>query len=182
MQLTKMPTVYPSIFSIIVLLFIILVPVRSAESGNTEKELGDFRDWPAQSFIEKKGKRTCVMWSKPIKSRGKYRKRGEIYAYVTHRPWMKKNNVVSFLAGYNFKRDSEARALVGGAKFILFTDKDVAWTRNAKQDKALVGVMRRGATMTLDGISSRSTRTTDIYSLTGFSKAHDAINKACKVK
>ena len=97
-------------------------------------------------------------------------------------PWAKKNNVVSFLAGYNYKKDSEARALVGGAKFILFTDKDVAWARTPTQDKALVGAMRRGATMTLDGLSGRSTRTTDVYSLTGFSKAHDVINRICKVK
>ncbi|MDA0655153.1 MAG: invasion associated locus B family protein [Proteobacteria bacterium] len=159
---------------------------KSAAQGKpgagAEKDLGRFGDWQAQSFYEQKGKKTCVMWSQPIKSTGKYRKRGDIYMYVTHRSWMKKTNVVSFLAGYNYKKDSDARVLVGGAKFILFTDKDVAWARNSKQDKALVEVMRRGTTMTLDGLSNRSNRTTDIYSLTGFSKAHDVINRACGVK
>ena len=182
MQLIKTQTVYLSIFTMIALLSTAPVPAQSAEGGNTEKDLGVFGAWHAQSFQEQKGKKTCVMWSKPIKSRGKYRKRGQIYMYVTHRPWAKKNNVVSFLAGYNYKKDSEARALVGGAKFVLFTDKDVAWARSATQDKALVGAMRRGATMTLDGLSGRSTRTTDVYSLTGFSKAHDVINRICKVK
>jgi hypothetical protein len=182
MRLSKIQMAYLSIFSMIALLGAIPTSAQSAESDNTEKDLGVFGDWHAQSFEEQKGRKTCVMWSQPIKSRGKYRKRGEIYMYVTHRPWTKKNNVVSFLAGYNYKKDSEARALVGGAKFVLFTDKDVAWARNATQDKALVGAMRRGTTMTLDGLSGRSTRTTDIYSLTGFSKAHDVINRACKVK
>ncbi|HAA93739.1 MAG TPA: hypothetical protein DCS82_04825 [Rhodospirillaceae bacterium] len=155
-------------------------PSNAQDAG--ANRLGTFGDWHAESYLEKKGKKTCLMWTKPLKSRGKYRKRGDVYMYVTHRPWLKKSNVVSFLAGYNYKKDSEARALVGGAKFVLFTDKDVAWARSARQDKALVDAMRRGRTMTLDGLSSRSTRTTDIYSLTGFSAAHDAINKACGVK
>jgi hypothetical protein len=182
MRLTKKTFVRLSFF----LAFAVLSAPPSLAQGKAgagaEKDLGLFGDWHAKSFYEQKGKKTCVMWSLPIKSTGKYRKRGDIYMYVTHRPWLKKTNVVSFLAGYNYKKDSDARVLVGGAKFILFTDKDVAWARNSKQDKALVEAMRRGTTMTLDGLSARSTRTTDIYSLTGFSKAHDVINRACRVK
>lgn len=168
--------------AILAFLAIILFGTPSHAQDQKITKLGTFGDWHAESYLEKKGKKTCLMWTMPLKSRGKYRKRGEVYMYVTHRPWLKKTNVVSFVAGYKYKKDSEARALVGGAKFVLFTDSDVAWARNAKQDRALVGAMRRGRTMTLDGLSSRSTRTTDIYSLTGFSAAHDAISKACGVK
>ena len=139
-------------------------------------------NWNAETYVENKNKKTCHIWSRPIKKRGKYRKRGDVALYVTHRPWSKVKNQVSVLAGYTYKKDSEPRALIGGAKFLFFTEKDVAWLQTAEQDRALVNAMRRGRTMTLDGLSSRSTRTTDIYSLTGFSAAHNAISKACGIK
>jgi hypothetical protein len=144
--------------------------------------IGTFGDWTAQYFFEGKGKKTCVIWAKPFKSNGKYRERGGIYLYVTHRPWVKKVNVVSFLAGYPYKKNSEALVLIGGTKFELFTSKDTAWATDARTDRALVQAMRRGRTMTIDGFSSRATRTTDIISLIGFSKALDAIDQACGVK
>lgn len=139
-------------------------------------------NWNAETYVENKNKKTCHIWSRPIKKKGKYRKRGDVALYVTHRPWSKVKNQVSVLAGYTYKKDSEPRALIGGAKFLFFTDKDVAWLQTAEQDRALVNAMRRGRTMTLDGLSSRSTRTTDVYSLTGFSAAHNAISKACGIK
>ena len=40
--------------------------------------------------------------------------------------------------------------------------------------------MIRGARMIIQGISSRGTKTTDIYSLKGVGAAWKAINKACK--
>jgi hypothetical protein len=42
--------------------------------------------------------------------------------------------------------------------------------------------MRRGSTMTVTGMSSKGTQTTDTFSLSGFSKAYEAIGKACNVK
>lgn len=154
----------------------------SAATGRAEdKVLGLFGDWGAQTFTE--GKNTgCSIWSQPTKSEGKYSKRGAIYAYVTHRPWDKRINEVSFSAGYEFKKGGTVQALIGGQKFTLFTDGETAWSRSAKDDKALVDAMKRGNTMVITGISSRGTKTTDTYSLTGFTKAYQAIGKACNVK
>ena len=42
--------------------------------------------------------------------------------------------------------------------------------------------MIRGARLVVKGTSSRGTKTTDTYSLKGFSAAFKAIGKACKVK
>jgi hypothetical protein len=154
----------------------------STAAGQAEdKVLGLFGDWGAQTFTE--GKNTgCSIWSQPTKSAGKYSKRGAIYAYVTHRPWDKRINEVSFSTGYEYKDDSTVQALIGGQKFTLFTDGETAWSRSAKDDKALVDAMKRGATMVVTGISSRGTKTTDTYSLTGFTKAYQTIGKACNVK
>ncbi len=56
-----------------------------------------------------------------------------------------------------------------------------AWARDTKTDRALVGAMKGGLAMIVAGISSRGTLTTDTYSLTGFTKAYNAIAKACGI-
>ena len=40
--------------------------------------------------------------------------------------------------------------------------------------------MRGGSQITVEGISSRGTKTTDVFSLSGFSAAHNMISSACK--
>lgn len=163
---------------------ILLAPViffgALASAGAADKVLGLFGDWGAQTFSE--GKNTgCSMWSQPTKDEGKYSQRGAIYAYVTHRPWDKRINEVSISAGYAYKKESTVQVRIGGQKFTLFTDGETAWSRSPKEDKALVEAMRRGNTMIVSGVSSRGTQTTDTYSLTGFTKAYDAISKACNI-
>jgi len=146
-----------------------------------DKVLGLFGDWGAQTFTE--GKNTgCSMWSQPTKDEGKYSQRGAIYAYITHRPWDKRINEVSISTGYTYKKDSTVQVRIGGQKFTLFTDGSTAWSRSRKDDKTLVDAMRRGNTMMVSGVSDRETQTTDTYSLTGFTKAFEAISKACNVK
>ncbi len=169
-------------------LLTILVPVLAlaalapaslaAEEG---KLLGTYGEWGAQTFKEG-GKTGCSIWSKPDKETGKYKRRGEVFVYVTHRPWAKRTHEVSFAIGYTFKPDSEVEVEIGGRKFTLFTDGDSAWNREKKTDRAMVKAMRAGSRMTVKGTSSRDTLTKDIYSLTGFTAAHNAANKACKVK
>lgn len=152
-----------------------------AAAGAADKVLGLFGDWGAQTFSE--GKNTgCSMWSQPTKDEGKYSKRGAIYAYITHRPWDKRVNEVSISAGYAYKKDSTVQVRIGGQKFTLFTDGETAWSRSPKEDKALVEAMKRGNAMIVSGVSGRGTQTTDTYSLTGFTKAYEAINKACNIK
>jgi hypothetical protein len=152
-----------------------------APAGAADKVLGLFGDWGAQTFSE--GKNTgCSMWSQPTKDEGQYSKRGAIYAYITHRPWDKRVNEVSISAGYTYKEESTVQIRIGGQKFTLFTNGETAWSRSPKEDKALVEAMKRGNTMIVSGVSSRGTQTTDTYSLIGFTKAYQAIGKACNVK
>ena len=47
---------------------------------------------------------------------------------------------------------------------------------------AMVRAMRVGKKLVIQGVSSRGTKTKDSYSLFGFTAAHNAINKACRVK
>ena len=48
------------------------------------------------------------------------------------------------------------------------------------EDKAVVAAMSKGASLTVQGNSSRGTPTVDTYSLQGFSAAYKAITDTCK--
>ncbi|RMD63929.1 MAG: hypothetical protein D6826_03660 [Alphaproteobacteria bacterium] len=166
-------------FSSLVLVVAVLaaaLPAPGAAQGITR--LGDFGDWSAYKFKEK-GNTVCYMASMPKKSEGKYTKRGDVYAIVTHRPAEKVRDEVSIIAGYTYKKDSEVKVIIGDRTFRLFTDKDSAWAPDAAADKALVQAMIKGRTMVVKGTSARGTLTTDTYSLNGFTKTYRTITKAC---
>lgn len=147
------------------------------------KVLGSFKDWNAFAFDEG-GQKVCYMSSQPRKKEPAAAKRGDIYVLVTHRPGEKSYDVVSFIVGYPFKKESEATVDLGGKTIKLFTDGETAWARDADTDKALVVGMKdaKAKPMVMKGQSSRGTRTTDTYSLDGMAEAYNAINTACGVK
>ena len=155
----------------------ILTQTGPAQAQGTER-LGDFGDWSSFRFMED-GNPACYMASQPKKSEGQYKQRGEIYALVTHRPSEDRRNEVSFVAGYTFKKDSSVSVKIGSKTTKLFTQADTAWAADKETDEGLVKQMVRGNRMVVKGTSTRGTLTTDTYSLKGFTKAHQAIDKAC---
>ncbi|MBT6276352.1 MAG: hypothetical protein HOI95_19740 [Chromatiales bacterium] len=145
------------------------------------KDLGAFGDWNGQSF-QVDGELVCSMWSQPTLDEGKYTRRGDIFVWITHRPARKKTNRVSFEMGYPVKPGAELTVRIDKEKFELFTDDSTGWNLDEKTDAKMVKAMRAGKSMEVKGISKRGTKTRDVYSLSGFTKAHRAISKACKVK
>ena len=146
--------------------------------GQGIQRLGDFEDWNAYQFTED-GNIACYMASVPKKAEGNYTKRGDVYAIVTHRPAESRRDEVSFIAGYSYKKDSSVAVLIGEETFTLFTQDDGAWAPDKEADAALVAAMIKGREMAVRGTPSRGTETIDTYSLNGFTKAYQAINKAC---
>lgn len=153
-------------------------PVMSAPPA---KVLGTFQDWQAYLSVDG-NKRLCYMASAPQKKEPATAKRGDVLVFVTHRPADKERDVVNFQLGYPLKANSDVRVTIDAKPYNLFTDKDTAWTRNPGDDKALVQAMMKASTMTVGGESDRGTKTTDTYSLRGFSAAYKEINKACGIK
>jgi len=145
------------------------------------EDLGTFTDWQARSYKEG-GAQVCTMFSVPKSSEGDYTNRGDVYVFVTHRPAHNRVDEVSINIGYTFKKGAPVNAIISGTTFELFSDRSTAWTRDSKSDRAMVRAMRAGADMIVQGISSRGTRTTDMFSLSGFTAAHNAISNACKVR
>ena len=145
------------------------------------KELGKFNDWSA--YAEGEGKNlACLAVSKPKKAEGNYKRRGEIFAVITHLPGQNKWNEFSIVAGYNYKADSNPEITVGDAKFQLFTSGSRARSFSPPDDEKIIKFLKSSMKMKVVGTSTRGTITTDTYSLMGFSKAYQQINEACQKK
>ncbi len=159
-------------------LLVALAAVPTARAQGI-KTVGIFGDWSAFQFSED-GNPACYMSSEPIKATGNYTKRGEVFAIISHRPAEKRIGEISIIAGYNYQKDSAVKVTIDKQSFELsIIQDDSAWARDAAADKKLVQAMKKGNQMIVKGTSSRGTPTTDTYSLKGFTKAYNAIGKAC---
>jgi hypothetical protein len=142
------------------------------------------RDWHAFRYTEN-GNPVCYMVSRPTRDEGDYTLRGDIYAMVTHRPAENETNAVSVIAGYPYREGSTVSVTIDNDdSYTLYTgnvgDEGYAWSYPEDQ-AAMIASMRAGVDMVVVGTSSRGTRTTDTYSLLGFTATKAAIDAACGV-
>lgn len=144
--------------------------------------LGQFGDWGAYK-ADPGGKKVCFALSKPTKSvtEPSGRNRDPAYAFVSTRPAEKVKNEVSVIVGYPQKAGYEATATVdSSAKYMMYTQDDGAWVKNAAEESQMVNAMRKGGELVVLSESSRGTKTTDTYSLKGIADALDKVASECK--
>ena len=139
------------------------------------------KDWGAYRY-DNDGSRICFVSSVPTKSKGKYDpdNRGDIRIFVSHGPGKAERDVVQVIAGYRYKAQSDVTLSIDGKSFKLFTLEDRAYAESEEDDRRIIVQMKRGNKMTIIGTSSRGTKTTDTYSLAGFTKTKAVIDKTCK--
>ncbi|MDC1383144.1 invasion associated locus B family protein [Candidatus Puniceispirillum sp.] len=139
------------------------------------------KNWGAYRY-DNDVSRTCFSSSVPVKSAGKYdpKNRGDIRVFVSHGPGKAERNVVQVIAGYRYKPQSDVNLNIDGKIFKLFTIEDRAYAESEEDDRRIIALMRRGSRMTVIGTSSRGTKTTDTYSLSGFTKTKAVIDKTCR--
>lgn len=159
-------------------LLLALLFAPAAAHASEQQEIGRFGNWAAYVFEENGGK-VCYMAAKPAKSEGKYAKRGDVVAMITHRPAEGTKDVFSYMAGYAYKKGSDVNVTIDGKKFTLFTQNDMAWAADAGADASLAQGIQKGSKMVVKGVSGRGTDTTDTFSLSGSTKAYEAITTAC---
>ena len=104
--------------------------------------------------------------------------RGDIRLYVAYRPGQ--NGEVSFQGGYPFAPDSTVDVTVGSQTFKLFTEGENAWTGSPDEDSKLISALRAGSEAVVKGRSTRGTRTTDTFSLSGITAMTNAARDACR--
>lgn len=150
--------------------------------ANTEPAaVSSHNDWKVYSFPDS-GEKVCFMSAQPQKQEGKFKKRGEVFFFVTRWPGDTAKNVVSVSNGYSFKAGSQATVKVDGRRFYFFTQGEMAWTKDQTVDDVLAEAIRQGAVLVVEGTSTRGTQTTDTYDLNGVSAAYQAMTQECNRK
>jgi invasion protein IalB len=142
--------------------------------------IGDFGDWQALTYREGNAD-VCYAASLPKKSEAHQPKLGAANILVTHWPARKNFGVVSVAIGTDYKKDSHVELQIGSDRFSLFTQGNRAWA-NDGDDARIVAAFKAGHGVVVRATPAKGPKSTDVYSLDGFTKALDAASKACHVK
>lgn len=143
--------------------------------------LGQFGDWGAYKATPD-GKAVCFALSKPTKATTEPagRNRDPSYAFVSTRPAEKVKNEVSVIVGYPQKPGHDAAAAIGSANYVLYTQNDGAWVKNATEEPHMVETMRKGADLVVKSESKTGAKSIDTYTLKGLALALDKVAAECK--
>ena len=143
--------------------------------------LGQFGDWGAYT-ANPEGKKVCFALAKPksMETEPVGRSRDPAYLFISIRPSENVRNEISVIMGYPLKTNTDATAEIGPAKFAMYTQNDGAWIKNVADEARMIEALRKGADLTVRGVSGRGTKTTDQYSLKGLSQALDRVAAECK--
>lgn len=153
----------------------------SATSASAQNFIKEFKAWGVFSIVQD-GDKVCYITSTPTKKKGNYRKRGEPYMLVTYRP--SGVSEVSINSGYPFKSGSDVAVRIDNRhNYSFFTSKEtpeMAWAKDSKTDKEIIGKLKAGGALTAKGYSRLGTYSLDTYSLAGFTAAYEEMIDSCK--
>ena len=153
----------------------------AAEPANL---LGVFGNWSAYT-TGTGSSLTCYALSKPRATRPAGTKRSAIYLMISDWPSRKVKAEPQIVYGYQAKENGVAALGVGSDKFPFFirnNGKDgSAWLQQLTDNGRLMDAMHNGVSAVASGTSSRGTKTSDTYSLSGFNDALAKIHAACSM-
>jgi len=167
------------------LAFLVAAAATAPASADPATLLGAFQNWSA--YTTGSGDQlTCYALSQPKAIEPKNVKRGPIYLMVSDWPGRKAKAEPQFVLGYPVKDNAPAALAVGSTKFTFFArrngkDDASAWLQSLNDNGRLIDAMQKGVSVVASGVSARGTKTSDTYSLAGFSAALDKIHDACKM-
>ncbi|MEM1377119.1 MAG: invasion associated locus B family protein [Pseudomonadota bacterium] len=161
-----------SAFAVLAILSALSLPAQAF--AQSQKPIGQFRDWGAISYDSPTGK-VCYVLSVPQSKLPANVNHGDNFFVVTQRGGQNVSYEPQFIAGYTLQEGSKVSVTIDGRDFTFFVKDNSAWTENAAQDPAIVAAMRAGSRMTVKATSRRGTNTTYEYSLSGVTAALQAI-------
>ena len=144
-----------------------------------------FNRWCAGEHLENNIK-ACIIVTKPTKEEGDYKKtnRGQPSLTVYHLPSQDAVGIVYVTAGYKYRSESYVSINIDNKKEfdLKLIEGDTAFLDEEELEKNLVKSMKKGNNLKIIGYSTRGTKTTDTYSLMGFTSAYNHISKSCNIK
>ena len=137
-----------------------------------------FGDWGAYTAQNGRSK-MCYALSEPKSRAPANLKDTKAYLFVSFRPAEKVRNELAAVLNFKTKEKGAGSLVIGDVTYELITMGENAWVKAATDEAAAIGTMTRGGTMTVQATSARGNKTTDRYSLTGFSQALEQAKRDC---
>ena len=148
--------------------FIFILILTFATSSYANVEMGKW------NFIKEVD--YCFIGSAPVETDlPESKQRGNTYILV-YRINKSKDAIVQIAAGYPYKKDQNVDVTIDNVKFDFYSDDDTAWSND---DNKVIFAMKKGIKLTVNGESSRGTKTIDIYTLKGFTAAYNQLFNDC---
>ena len=163
---------------IFLILPIIFIGFYSQSAANEVKKIGKYKDWESMVVMEDTGK-VCFAQSSPILQSPKSNNKRDAKLFISFRPADKIIDEVSVTAGYEFNSNTVS-AQSGKNKFKFdIKEQGFAWIADTKVEVKMIKRMKKGSRIMITGYNNKGSQTIDHYSLLGFTKAYNAIRKAC---
>jgi hypothetical protein len=166
--------------------------------------VGAYGDWKVYHTTSGKSK-ICYLLAEPKSREPDDAKQPKAYAFISERPAEHVRNEVSFVMGFDVAAGGEARekvkekkherrakkgaseseaafaptVAIGDAAFDLSPKGNDLWIKNAAEEGKVIDEMRKGSDLVIKAASKKGRKTTDTYSLSGFSQAIDKALKDC---
>ena len=167
----------PIIKKILIILPIFFIGCYCQLSAEEIKKIGKYKDWESMVTTEATGI-VCFAQSSPILQAPKSNKR-DAKLFIAFRPADKIIDEVSVTAGYEFNSNTVI-AQSGKYKFKFdIKEQGFAWIADTKIELRMIGKMKKGSRIMITGYNQKGAQTIDHYSLLGFTKAYNAVKKAC---
>ena len=143
------------------------------------KVIGKFKNW--ESHFTQEGKELiCFALSQPIKKEPQNLNRAEARIFVTFRTKGNVQDEASVTGGYPYKKDAKIDVTIEDVNFKFESSENFAWLATKDQEIKLINLMKKKNDAKVIGISARGNKTTDTYSLLGFTDAYNSAKNKCK--
>lgn len=152
-----------------------LVDTAHAQTANQVEKHGDWIMYTADAG----GSRLCFVTAQPSDAKPEGARRDAIHFYVSAWPKAGVKSEVSIKLGYPVKKGSAPTVSIGPQAFKLFIKDDKAFVADPTAELKLIEAMKKGGKVLVEAVSERGTATSDIYSLSGFDKALQALSSKC---
>ena len=153
----------------------LLMPVAAHAGAKLE---GVFTDWSVYTKTES-GERICYVIAKPTTKTPSSVNHGDVYFMVSNWKSGAAKEQPSLLTGYQLKPEIAPSAQVGRTKIPMFAAQNEAFIETGSDERKLVSNMRKGATMRVDAVSQRGTKTSYEFSLKGITAALRKAKAVC---
>lgn len=156
-----------------------MASTAQAQSGGQATQVSTSGDWSVYTARTGKSK-VCYALSQPKERLPAGLNRDPGYIFVSFRPAENVNGELAIVVGFPTKEDAGGEAVIDSTTFSLLSKGPNVWLKSASEEPAVVAAMQKGQSLQVKVTSGRGNKTTDRYSLSGFTAAVARAKKECQ--